>query len=469
MKRIMFIDAVDPISKFRERFSPLWPAYLAAYIEEYIGPEEFEFYLLKGNIEKGLKLFRPHVVAISSVSANYNFAIEYARITKRFSLPVIIGGIHISHMPSSLTKDMDVGCIGEGEETFLELMRFYLDFRDFSSQSLAKINGIVYRDNGKLITTPARSLLDSLDQIPHPKRSLLGYRTTDTMLTARGCPYRCVFCSVSRYWKKVRFASPEYITEEIRELIESGVRIIKIYDDLFTFNKKRLEQVADMIAVNGFHRRARFACWCRANTVTKEVVDALKLMNVVSVELGLESGCERTLKYLKGNVTVEENWKAIDLLKNAGIQTNATFIIGAPDETEEEVMQTYEFIKRSRLDTVTVNRLIPFPGTPVWEYASKKRLVSEDMDWSRINQTILSERLSANQLLRVLKKFKRLCFVKRLKALPRSPWLKEAPKIGFKLFVGRLFRISRSLSRTVRRTFSNQKRHIASDIHKPRE
>jgi len=166
------------------------------------------------------------------------------------------------------------------------------------------------------------------------------------------------------------------------------------------------------------------------------------------------------LKYLKGNATVEENWRAIDLLKNADIQTNASFIIGVPDETKEEVMQTYDFIKRSRLDTVTVNRLIPFPGTPVWEYASKKGLVSEDMDWSRINQIILSERLSKEELSYLLKKFKKLCFVKRLKALPKSPWLREAPKIGFKFFMVRLIRIGRSLSRTVRRAFSNQKRYI---------
>jgi radical SAM superfamily enzyme YgiQ (UPF0313 family) len=458
MKRVLFIDAVDSLSKFGERFSPLWPAYLAAYIDKQMGSDKFEFRLLKGNVEKQLESFGPHIVAISSVSMNYNFASEYARIAKRYGLPVIIGGIHISNMPSSLTKDMDVGCIGEGEETFSELLGLYLEFGDFPPKSLVEIKGIVYRDNDELITTPVRPLFDSLDQIPHPKRSLLGYRTTDTMISARGCPYRCVFCSVSRYWKKVRFASPDYVVAEITELIERGVRIIKIYDDLFTFNKSRLEQVADKIAADALDQRVKFTCWCRASTVTQDVVDALKLMNVVSVELGLESGCDRTLKYLKGNATVEENWRAIDLLKNAGIQTNATFIIGAPDETEEEVMQTYNFIKRSRLDTVTVNRLIPFPGTPVWEYASEKGLVSETMDWEHINQTILSERLSTEELSYLLKKFKRLCYVKRLKGLVTSPWLKEAPEIGFKRLMVRLARMGRVLSRTVRKGLSDQKR-----------
>jgi len=289
MKRVLFIDAVDPISKFGERFSPLWPAYLAAYIKKQIGSEKFEFRLLKGNLEKQLKSFEPHIVAISSVSMNYNFAISYARIAKKFGLPVIIGGIHISNMPGSLTKDMDVGCMGEGEETFSELLRLYLEFGNFLPNNLVKIKGIIYRDNGELITTPVRPLFDSLDQLPHPKRSFLGYRTTDTMLTARGCPYRCVFCSVSRYWKKVRFTSPEYVVAEIKELMERGVKIIKIYDDLFTFNKSRLEKVADKIATDALNKRVKFTCWCRASTVTQDVVDALKLMNVVSVELALKA------------------------------------------------------------------------------------------------------------------------------------------------------------------------------------
>ncbi|MEA3232369.1 MAG: radical SAM protein [Thermodesulfobacteriota bacterium] len=440
MMRVLFIDAADPVSKLNQRFAPLWPAYLAAHLETRIGSNRFEFRLSNGRVENELKSFKPHVVAISSVTMNYNHAMEYARIVKKTGLPVVIGGIHISFMPHSLTKEMDVGCIGEGEETFAELMRLYLDSGEFNHNNLATINGVIYRNDGKLISTPRRPLIASIDHISHPKRALLGFRNTDTMMTARGCPYRCVFCSVSRYWKKVRFASPDFVIDEITELVKNGVRIIKIYDDLFTCNQKRLEQIAERIQSSGLYRRVKFACWCRANTVTQEVTDALKKMNVVSVELGLESGCDRILRYLKGNVSLNENYKAIELLKNAGIQTNAAFIIGSPDETEDEIMQTYDFIKKSRLDTVTVNPLIPFPGTPIWEYASDKGLVSEDMEWGQIGRIVISEKLSAAQLHRILKKFKRLCLIKRLRALPKSPWLQEAPKIGWKRLITKFLR-----------------------------
>jgi radical SAM superfamily enzyme YgiQ (UPF0313 family) len=438
MTKILFVDAGNPASKLKERFSPLWPGYLAASIENRFGQNKFEFKILKDPIERELVNFRPDVVAISSVTKNYNHAVEYAYIAKQFSIPVVVGGIHISLMPNSFAKQMDVGCIGEGEETFAEIMEMYIDTGGFAPEYLSKINGVIYWENGKLAKTPNRSPISNIDYIPHPKRSLAGYRNTDTIMTARGCPFRCSFCSVSRYWRKVRFAKAQYVIDEIIELAENGVKIIKIYDDLFTINKERLHGLSEMVSEMGLAKKVKFACWCRSNTLDDEVVYALRKMNVVSVELGLESGCDKTLRYLKGNIGVKDNIRAIQLLKNAGIQTNATFIIGSPQETYDEIMETYDFIKNSRLDTVTVNRLIPFPGTPIWDHALDKGLVSETMDWSRIGDTILSETIGKKEMDMILKKFKRLCLKKRLRALPKSPWLKEAPSIVFKRLLSRI-------------------------------
>ena len=456
MKRVLFVNAVDPISEVENRYRPLWPAYLGAYTEKHLGVDKLEFRFMTGEFEEELKSFKPNIVAISAVSQNYNYAMKYASITKEYGLAVLMGGIHISYMTHCLTKDMDVGCIGEGEETFLELMRHYLEFGNFFPVGLARINGIVYHDNGKLVRTPDRSMLHSLDQLPHPKRSIIGYQSHDYMFTSRGCPYRCVFCASSRYWKKVRWASSEYVIEEIRELIENGVKTISFYDDLFAANKKRLQQIADMAVANGFHRRVNFTCSCRANMITPDVVKALKSMNVVSVGMGLESGCDRTLGYLKENVSVKDNWQAISLLKDAGIQANASFIIGAPDETEEEIMQTYDFIKKSRLDFIDIYTLTPFPGTPVWENAAKRNLVSDDMDWSRLNVNLdvnkdlaifVSERLSRQQLLLIYKKFRKLRFYRMLKALPTSPWLRDLPKVAFRTVTEKLLRKLHNLSK----------------------
>jgi len=464
MKRILFASARDPFSEVETRYPPLWPACLAAMLEKHLGSEAFDFHLLRGKFEDELASFNPDVVAISSVTQNFTIAKEYARAAKARGKPVIIGGPHITALPECLSAEMDVACIGEGEETFLELMRLYLDTPACAApgttdrgasrpNGLEQIRGIAYHDNGKLTRTPPRPQRPSLDDLPHPKRSLLGYGRRTYMVTSRGCPYRCVFCGSSRHWGKVRYASPEYVLDEIGELVEHGVRVIRFNDDTFTANKDRLKQIAGMIAAKGFHRQVKFSCWCRANTITPEVVDALKAMNMVAVVMGLESGSDRVLRYLKGpNVTVADNSRAINLLKDAGIQTSADFIIGSPDETEEEIMATYNFIKKSRLDFVTINVFSPLPGTPVWDTVAQKNLVSPDMDWRRLDfkfnsdegsAIVLSEKLSYEQLRRLHRKFERLVFFKTLKALPRSPWIGELPKLVWRRLIGKAVRLAR--------------------------
>ena len=439
MSRVLFINAADPLSKAENHMRPLWPAYLAAYTEKHLGTGQLEFRYMTGNIEDELTSFKPDIVAISSITPNYKYAKEYAGTAKKHNLPVIIGGMHVSALPNCLTNDMDIGCIGEGEQTFLELIQLYIEKGDFTKKDLKKINGIIYRDeDGQLVRTPNRDVIISLDDLPHPKRSLLGYSHREYLYTTRGCPYKCVFCACTKHWGKVRYSSPEYVLQEIRELIENGVKVVRFNEDNFIANKKRTMQISKMIVAHGFHLKVKFSCWCRANDVTPDIVESLKAMNVVSVKMGLESGCQRTLDYLKGGVTVMNNWNAINLLKDAGIQVNGDFIIGAPYETETEMMQTYDFIKKSRVDFVDVNVLSPLPGTAIWDYSMKRNLVSEDMDWDRLSfkssSLVVSETLTHQQLQQIYKKFQRLRVLKIMKALPRSPWLNELPKVAFDRF-----------------------------------
>jgi radical SAM superfamily enzyme YgiQ (UPF0313 family) len=451
MTKILFAGARDPYSEIETRYPSLWPAYLAAMLEKHLPSESFEFHLVNGDYEEELKSFKPDIVAISSVTQNYNIAKEYAKIAKTMGLLVVIGGPHITALPECLSTDMDVACIGEGEEIFLDLVKLYLETESFPTEKLEQIKGIAYHKDGKVVIAPARLTCNSLDNIPHPKRSLIGYPKRSYILTSRGCPYRCVFCGCSRHWGKVRYASPGYIIEEIRELVENGVKVIRFNDDLLTFSKDRLKKVANLIIENGFHKKVRFSCWGRANTITPEIVDILKSMNVVAIALGLESGTDRVLSYLKGaNVTVEDNYRALELLRNAGIQTSGNFIIGSPDETEEEILTTYNFIRKSKVDFVTLHVFSILPGTPVWDYALKRNLVSMDMDWSRLNfkfilgkeeAIVLSETLDFDDLHRLYKKFKRLAFFKALKALPRSPWIGELPILLWKNFIGKTARL----------------------------
>jgi radical SAM superfamily enzyme YgiQ (UPF0313 family) len=436
--KILFVGAVNPFAATENLYPPLWPAYLSAYLEYRLPTVPFKFKFASRKIDQQLIRFNPDIVALSVVTQNYNYAQRYAKLAKRLGKKVIIGGMHVTSLPESLTKDIDAGCIGEGEVSFYEIVKQYLENPTLEPQHLKKIKGIVFYDGKKLVKTEERSVIGSLGELPHPKRSVVGYGYRSYVHSARGCPYACVFCACGKYWGKVRYTPAEYIVEEIQTLVDKGVKVIRFADDNFAFNKKRLKEIVAGITAKGLHRKAKFSCWCRADTINPETVALLKSMNVVSIKMGLESGCERTLKFLKGNLTVDGNMRAVDTVKDAGIQVTADFIIGCPEETEADIMETYQFIKRSRVDVFDVNIFTPLPGTLVWEMAMAKQLISTDMDWNRVNfkfnwdkktAIVLSEKLSHSQLKRLFFKFQILRATRILKCMPNSPWLKEYPRI----------------------------------------
>ncbi|MHC4711740.1 MAG: B12-binding domain-containing radical SAM protein [Planctomycetota bacterium] len=459
MKRILFVSAVDPTVEIETRYRPLWPGYLAAYTEKVLGPGRLEFRLCGDSLEREIESFRPDVVAISSVSQNFRRAEDCARTARERGLPVLVGGIHISMLPETLSPHMDIACIGEGEETFAELMSILLEDGGWDPDRLSGVKGITFRRGDGMEVTEPRPLIGSLDDIPHPDRALAGYARHSYMFTSRGCPYRCAFCASSRFWSKVRFASADYVVEEIEDLVRNGSRMISFYDDLFVADTQRLSEIADRIVSLGISERVKFTCSCRANLVSEPMVEDLRRMGVVSVGMGLESGNDRILSYLKGAVSVAENTRAVHLLKDAGIQANASFVIGSPDETESEIMDTYNFIKNSRLDFTDVYVLTPLPGTPVWEYALERGLVSNDMDWSRLDvnfassgkrAAILSEKLERRRIASLYRKFRRQRFFRILRSLPRSPWLRDVPKVAWRVIAGRA-------SRAVARLFGGKK------------
>ena len=161
--------------------------------------------------------------------------------------------------------------------------------------------------------------------------------------------------------------------------------------------------------------KVTFSGQARANLVDENTAQLLKKMGSKSIGMGLESGCEDTLKYLKGgSITVEDNKKAVTIIKKYGMWVYGSFIIGAPKETKKDILTTFEFIKNSKLDWFDISILTPLPGTPIWEYAESRGLVSENMDWARLNMNfaddfensiIVSETLSREELHRLFKMF----------------------------------------------------------------
>lgn len=325
------------------------------------------------------------IVGITSVTQDIGRAVKFAHFVKsrQPNIPIILGGVHVSTY-KELPEPFDIGVIGEGEQTLLELMTL----NEYSTASLSSINGICYKNNGELIFTPERELIMPLDNIPLPDRELanlshylqprriIPYHTgrSLTLMTSRGCPCNCVFCSTKVHWKKFRAFSAERVIEEIEILINRyDSEIIHIFDDLFIADKKRLLKVRDYIVGKGFNKRVKFMCLIRSDMVDDEIMLVLKEMNVVVTGVGMESGCDKTLRYLKKNTTtVQRNRDLIELSTRYKIPTMGSFLLGSPNETEEDLIESLEFIKSYR-NTPYFTPLsyiaTTFPGTEFWDYA----------------------------------------------------------------------------------------------------
>jgi radical SAM superfamily enzyme YgiQ (UPF0313 family) len=443
--RVLLVNAVNPFVEAQNRYPALGLGYLVAMLRRELG-DAVEVRLVEDEVAATIRDWRPHLLGLSSVSQNYNLAKSYAELGRQAGIPVIIGGYHITELPSNLTKAMNVGVLGEGEFALVELVELYREHGALPPAKLAGIEGLVYWDGDEQIQTAPREVVGkkekNLDALPMADRSMMRVRPHSNMLTSRGCPYNCTFCASTRFWPNIRYFSPEYMMEEIKHLRDSyGVKYITFHDDLFIANTKRLAGLHELVMREGLPKQGfRFSCASSATRITDDTARMLKEMNFVSISMGLESGNQEVLTRLKGTAfKVEINENAVHTLHKHGIHPHASFILGEPQETVEQMMETYDFIKRNPLSLVNLYVLTPLPGTPQWHAAKAKGLVSDDMDWDQLNISfeldwkrviLVSETVSREQLHKVYQKFRRLRLTKYAKAIATHPFQMDLPEYG---------------------------------------
>lgn len=389
-------------------YPPMGLGYIASYLKKYGGynTEIIDFIESQDQLNNAIKESSPDIVGFTAVTSNYQYVTKLAEgLRHKTDVPFIIGGPHISAMPESMAKVFDIGVIGEGEQTTLEIMKTLTTISQISN-----IDGIVHWDNNNLVINKPREPIKQLDDIPHPNRDIFDMdyylkkhdilsnrklvRGT-TMLTSRGCPFKCVYCQASSVWGNVRYHSAKYVLDEIKYLIDTyNVEAINIIDDLCIADKTRLKRIVQMIENNGINKQIQFNINGRANLLTEDRVRLIKRMNAVQISIGFESGSEKVLNYLKGGtVTQNQNINALELAKKYKIPVGAQFMIGTPGETVNDLECTLKFIEHYKnwMSHINLNITTPLPGTKLWNYALNKGLVSNDMDFTKLTISPLDD------------------------------------------------------------------------------
>ncbi|MCS7098374.1 MAG: B12-binding domain-containing radical SAM protein [Candidatus Methanomethyliaceae archaeon] len=370
-----------------------------------------------------LKKESPNVIGVTSTTPTVYDAMK-AIITAKENVPdaiTIMGGYHITFLPEETMMEcpaLDIGVIGEGEVTIIDLLKSLE-----GKKPISEVDGIVYRKEGKIIRNKPRKLIENLDEIPFPARHLLPLdkytvlgesKRLGNIMTSRGCPFNCIFCSSSKFYgRKFRARSPKNVVDEIEELFyKYKIKSIEIVDDVFTINKNRALEIAKEIIKRGLD--IWWACGARVDLVTKELLSIFKRAGCEVIYYGIESGSERILKILKKGITLEQAKKAVKWAKEVGIEVVGSFIIGTPGETKEDVMKTIKFAKDCDIDFAQFTAMTPYPGTEIYEIAEREGLLLT-RDWSKyttIVPVMRTKELSAKDICSLIEKAYRMFYLR---------------------------------------------------------
>jgi anaerobic magnesium-protoporphyrin IX monomethyl ester cyclase len=300
----------------------------------------------------------------------------------------IMGGPHVTFLPSETLmkcQQLDIVCVGEGERTICELAQAVE-----GKASLSSVRGIVYRSGNRVAETLPQPLIDDLDSLPFPARHLLPMNrytvlrkkaTIGHVITSRGCPFNCIFCASSLlFGRKFRARSARNVIDEVEEVVSDySPDTLEFTDDLFTLDHRRVEGICDEMK----NRRldVPWACSSRVDTVSRELLLKMREAGCVFIYFGVESGSQRTLNQMRKGITISQIENAVRWAKEIGIETLASFIIGWPGETIDDVEDTLEFAKRLDVDYAQFSFATPYPGTELYNLAKNQKLLLTE-NWS---------------------------------------------------------------------------------------
>lgn len=419
----MKVTLVFPRFKYISGDPPLGIVYIASHLRSHLDVDisvidttfnpSFEY------VSKQLEHEKPDIVGIYIDTIMFNDAMKIAEIAKDMGAFVIAGGPHPTVMPETVIGNVDAVCIGEGEETIVEVVK-----RLQQNKSLRGVKGIWFNKNSHVVKESKRSPIENLDSLEFPARDLLdmkryikNWHSLDSLstnlrgtslITSRGCPFNCSFCQPTLkeiFGKKVRLISPENVVNEIKKLKEDyGIDGFFLHDDSFTAFKSYVQKFCELLKKEDLD--LIWGCNSRVDTISRDLMKIMKSAGLRIIHVGVESGSQRILDLYNKGTKARDISKALKITKEAGINVQSFFMLGAPTETKEEIKQTIKFACSLDTDEASFSLANPMPGTYLFNFLKTQDIsLSKDFgEFDYYSSRGFTDKLSFDELKKLQRK-----------------------------------------------------------------
>lgn len=383
-----FEEDLECVSNHFGVYPPLGLAYAASILEkaghDVIIIDANALKLSKKETLNKIKAFKPQLLGFMLTTYMFRLTLEWIKYFKKDTgLPIVVGNLNVQLYPRETLShnEIDYGIIGPAHESLPKLISAIENKTDIS-----QIEGICYKNDGKIIIKLPESFKENFDNLPFPARHLLPNekyfqfiskkKNFTIMITTKGCPSPCNFCFVNQVPYQER--SVENVLEEIQECYNRySIREIDFFEPSFTTNRNRVIKICDEIIKMNFD--INWSCRARVDQVDEELLKKMKAAGCSRIYYGLESGDQSILKKINKNIALERIIETIKLTKKVGIKSMGFFMIGQPGDTKETALKTIKFAKSLPLDYVQFCRTIPKPCS----YLDKKMQEATGRDYWR--------------------------------------------------------------------------------------